>query len=61
MSNQNPIMKGKTMSETKNVATMSAAELKDFIAETDREHKEYMRSLRALMRIRYLEEAKAAE
>jgi len=49
------------MNEAKNVATMKAAELKDFIAETDREHKEYMKSLRALMRIRYLEEAKAAE
>ena len=46
------------MTETKtlNVANMKAAELDLFIKATDREHKEYMRSLRALMRIRYLEE-----
>ena len=44
------------MSETKNVAVMKAAELEEFIAQTDREHREYMKSLRALMRIRYLEE-----
>uniref|UniRef100_A0A6M3JHY8 Uncharacterized protein n=1 Tax=viral metagenome TaxID=1070528 RepID=A0A6M3JHY8_9ZZZZ len=51
------------MSETKtlNVANMKASELEAFIKATDQEHREYMRSLRALMRIRFLEEAKAAE
>jgi len=51
------------MSETKtlNVANMKAAELDLFIKAADREHREYMKSLRALMRIRFLEEAKAAE
>uniref|UniRef100_A0A6M3LS23 Uncharacterized protein n=1 Tax=viral metagenome TaxID=1070528 RepID=A0A6M3LS23_9ZZZZ len=44
------------MNEAKNVATMKAAELEEFIAQADREHREYMKSLRALMRIRYLEE-----
>ena len=49
------------MNEAKNVATMKAAELEAFIKDADREHKEYMKSLRALMRIRYLEEGKKAE
>ena len=40
----------------KNVATMTASELKDFIVRTEREHREYMKSLRALMRVRFLEE-----
>jgi len=40
---------------------MKAAELEAFIKATEAEHREYMKSLRALMRIRYLEEAKAAE
>jgi len=46
------------MTEKKNVATMTGAELQTFIAETEKEHKEYMRSLRALMRVRFIEEGK---
>jgi len=46
------------MTEKKNVATMSATELEDFIEKTDKEHKEYMKSLRALMRVRFIEEGK---
>ena len=44
------------MNEAKNVATMKAVELEEFIKQTDLEHREYLKSLRALMRIRFLEE-----
>jgi len=35
---------------------MTADELQDFIAQTEKEHREYMKSLRALERVRLIEE-----
>ena len=49
------------MNQTKNVATMTARELQDFIVETDRQHRAYMNSLRALMRVRQVEEREESE
>lgn len=46
------------MAEVKNVATMSASELEEFIQQTEREHRAYVKSLKALMRVRREEERK---
>ena len=54
-------MRRTTVNETQNVATMTAAELESFIQETEKQHKQYMNALRALMRVRQAEEGEESE